>query len=90
MCLVGVQKLELLGLRCKAETKNGLNCKNRDLQGGSFCSVHSDRLDVDGLGDALIGAAIGQAILPGLGGIIGGAVAGRFSGRVIREKRAVK
>jgi hypothetical protein len=35
--------------------------------------VHSDKLDVDGLGDALIGAAIGQTILPDLEGIIGGA-----------------
>ena len=77
-------------MRCKAETKHGLNCKNRALQGGSFCSVHSDKLDVDGLGDVLIGAAIGHAILPGLGGIIGGGVAGRFSGKVIREKRTVK
>jgi hypothetical protein len=41
-------------------------------------SVHRDNLDVDGLGDALIGAAIGNAIIPGLGGVIGGAVAGRF------------
>lgn len=67
-----------------------MNCKNRALQGSSFCSVHSDRFDVDGLGDVLIGAAIGHAILPGLGGIVGGAVAGRFSGKVIREKRTVK
>ena len=52
--------------------------------------MHSDRFDVDGLGDVLIGAAIGHAILPGLGGIVGGAVAGRFSGKVIREKRTVK
>ena len=77
-------------MRCKAKTKNRMNCKNRALQGSSFCSVHSDRLDVDGLGDVLIGAAIGHAILPGLGGIVGGAVAGRFSGKVIREKRTVK
>jgi hypothetical protein len=77
-------------LRCKAKTKKGLSCKNRALQGNSFCSVHSDKLDIDGLGDALIGAAIGNAIIPGLGGIIGGAVAGRLGGKVFREKRIVK
>lgn len=77
-------------MRCKAKTRNGLNCKNRALQGSSFCSVHNDKFDVDGFGDALIGAAVGHAILPGLGGIIGSAVAGRFGGKVIREKRVVK
>ncbi len=77
-------------MRCKAKTKKGLSCKNRALQGSSFCSVHSDNLDVGGLGDALIGAAIGNAIIPGLGGVIGGAVAGRFGGKLLREKIIVK
>ncbi len=35
--------------------------------------MHSDKLDVDDLSDAFIGAAIGNAFIPGFGGIIGGA-----------------
>lgn len=52
--------------------------------------MHSDKLDVGGFGDALIGAAIGNAIIPGLGGVVGGAVAGRFGGKLFRENRIVK
>ncbi len=77
-------------MRCKAKTKKGLSCKNRALQGNSFCSAHSDRLDISGLSGTLIGAAIGNAIIPGLGGILGGAVAGNFAGKVLRETKIMK
>jgi len=77
-------------LRCKAKTKKGLSCKNRALQGSSFCSAHSDRLDISGLSGTLIGAAIGNAIIPGLGGILGGAVTGNFAGKVLRETKIMK
>ncbi|MEW7987815.1 MAG: TIR domain-containing protein [Candidatus Thiodiazotropha endolucinida] len=77
-------------VRCNANTKSGVRCKNPAKNGSRFCSIHSENIDFDGTAATVLGAVIGNALIPGLGGLIGGGLAGNVTNRLIREKAVAK
>lgn len=77
-------------MRCRAETKNGNQCKNLALNSKSFCHVHKNHIDFAAVVRTITGAALGNIIVPGFGGIIAGGALGNIYDQHYKETSIMK